>query len=144
MTRSEAVQQVATAAIAAIWKATGRSAHRERQATGRRRPKPFPQEALFFPRPQNRHKRSYSAPELQGYRDTSHPAPAHTLKLGPIGARRVPAGLLFVQQKSKKGFIFRCFRRYQQAEKAARLQVVWSWHPLLMSSRRRRVSPTGF
>jgi hypothetical protein len=41
---------------------------------------------------------------------------------------------LFVQQKSKKGFIFRCFRRYQQAEKAARLQVVWSWRPVLFSA----------
>jgi hypothetical protein len=74
----------------------------------------------------------YSAPGRQGY--PGQPEQAHTVKLGPIGARRVPAGLLFVQQKSKKGFIFRCFRRYQQAEKAARLQVVWSWHPLLMSS----------
>jgi hypothetical protein len=36
---------------------------------------------------------------------------------------------LFVQQKSKKAFIFRRLRRFQQAEKAARHQVVWSWRP---------------
>jgi hypothetical protein len=28
-------------------------------------------------------------------------------------------------------------------EVAAYGEVVWSWHPLLMSSRRRRVGPTG-
>jgi hypothetical protein len=38
-------------------------------------------------------------------------------------------------------FIFRRFRRYQQAEKTARHQVVWSWHPLLVSSRRRSCKP---
>ena len=42
-----------------------------------------------------------------------------TLELGPIGARAVRAGFSFVQQKSKNAFIFRPFRRFQQAEKTA-------------------------
>jgi hypothetical protein len=59
-------------------------------------------------------------------RRLSDTAPAHTVKLGPIGARRVSAGLLFFRHKSKKPLFYGRFRRYQQAEKTARLQVVWS------------------
>ena len=62
-----------------------------------------------------------------GLQDTGQAAPAHTVKLGPIGARRVSAGLSFVQQNSGNALIFRRFHRFQQAEKATRHQVVWSW-----------------
>jgi hypothetical protein len=71
--------------------------------------------------------RPYSAPPAQGYR--THRATRRqriTVKLGPIGARRVSAGLSFVQQNSGNAFIFRRFRRFLQAEKAAGHQVVWS------------------
>jgi pimeloyl-ACP methyl ester carboxylesterase len=50
------------------------------------------------------------------------------VKLGPIGARRVSTGFSFVRQRSGKCFIFRYLRRFQQAEKAARHQVVWTSH----------------
>jgi hypothetical protein len=46
-----------------------------------------------------------------------------------MGARRVSEGLLSVQQKWKNAFMLRHFRRYQQVEKVARHQVVWSWRP---------------
>jgi hypothetical protein len=46
------------------------------------------------------------------------------VKLGPIGARS--AGFSFVEQASENACFFRRFRRFQQAEKAPRHQVVWS------------------
>ena len=70
--------------------------------------------------------RPYSAPE-RGDQTPATPDPAHTVKLGPIGARRVSTNLSFVQQKAKNAFIFRPFRRLQQAEKTARHQAGWSW-----------------
>jgi hypothetical protein len=68
----------------------------------------------------------------RGSRAVRHPASrasAQGVKLEPIGARRFPASLSRVEQKSRKAFIFWHFRRFQQAEKAARHQVVWSWRP---------------
>jgi len=59
----------------------------------------------------------YSAPTRAGLQDTGQAAPAYPVKLGPIGARRLPAGSSFGQQNSRNVFIFRRFRRFQQAGK---------------------------
>jgi hypothetical protein len=48
--------------------------------------------------------RPYNEPGAQGYRNAGQATPAHTVKLGPIGARRVTAGRLLVQQKLKNAF----------------------------------------
>jgi hypothetical protein len=45
---------------------------------------------------------AHSALERQGYRNRAGGASAQGVKLGPIGARRVSAGLSRVEQKSKK------------------------------------------
>jgi hypothetical protein len=57
---------------------------------------------------------------------SAHGSTDYTVKLGPIGARRVSEGRRLVRQKSRNAFIFRRFRLFQQAEEAPRHQVVWS------------------
>jgi hypothetical protein len=93
---------------------TAGSAHRERQATGSAGVR-------------GRRKAVVQHAGAAGLQDHGPAAPARTVKLGPIGARRVSAGLSFVQQNSGNALIFRRFHRFQQAEKATRHQVVWSW-----------------
>jgi hypothetical protein len=53
-----------------------------------------------------------------GLSDTGQPrASAHLVKLGPIGARRVPAGLLLVQQKSKNPLFSSTYNVFNRPKK---------------------------
>jgi hypothetical protein len=75
-------------------------------------------------RPQEGRTARAGAAGLQEHRASG--ASARGVKLGPIGARRVSGGPFVRRQNSGNAFIFRPFGRFQQAEKTARHQVVWS------------------
>jgi hypothetical protein len=70
---------------------------------------------------------AHSALERQGYRNRAGGASAQGVKLGPIGAQRVSAGLSRVEQKSKKPSFSVVPGVFNRPKKTARHQVVWSW-----------------
>jgi hypothetical protein len=106
-------------------------------------------------------RRPDSAPPVQGYSNPGQAAPAHRrprgtgaqpdqikrcraqpqlspkgqdVKLGPNRARRGFASSPAQAANRQKPLIGRGFSSFPQGREIARLQVVWSWHPLLMSS----------
>ncbi len=97
-----------------------------------------PSSALAFSDSQDRKRptfrnpidtRSKDARTVRPWAFRTKRASAQGVKLGPIGAQPVSAALSSAQQRSENAFIFWRFRRFQQAEKATGLQVVWSWRP---------------
>jgi hypothetical protein len=94
-------------------------ARRQRRATGQRA---SPVAASSRPAPRSAGPSRAARPGPNLVRRSRILAKRQHVKLGPNRARRVSAGLLFVQQKSKKAPIFGHFRRFQQAEKTAGLQ----------------------
>jgi hypothetical protein len=67
-------------------------------------------------------------------------ASAQGVKLGNIGARQVSGGPFGYPADTEYAFIFRRFRRFQQAEKGARHQVVWSCGPAFSSLSKERIN----
>ena len=77
--------------------------------------------------------RSPSGSSLAG-RSTNSRLKGQDVKLGPNRARRGFASSPAQAANRQKPLIGRGFSSFPQGREIARLQVVWSWHPLLMSS----------
>ena len=63
--------------------------------------------------------RAYSGEARQRLRTPGRPRQRTGLKLGPIGARQIRAGLSFFRQKPDNAFNFSDLRRFRQAGKSA-------------------------